>query len=125
MQYYLDFWRKYVDFKGRTSRKAFWMTVLFHVVVYAVLYAIDYGIMMAANDFPYMALSSLYGLAAFIPGLAMIVRRFHDQDRSGWFILLGLIPFFGALVLFIFYLLPGTAGKNRFGEPEKMEKKVA
>lgn len=55
----------------------------------------------------------------FIPGLAVQVRRFHDQDKSGWFILLGFIPYIGGLILFVFMCLEGTRGPNRFGPDPK------
>ena len=61
----------------------------------------------------------LYGLLVFIPSLAVVIRRLHDQDKSGWFILLGLIPFVGGIVLLVFYCLDGTRGPNRFGPDPK------
>jgi uncharacterized membrane protein YhaH (DUF805 family) len=56
---------------------------------------------------------SIVGL--IVSGLAVEVRRFHDQDRSGWLMLLGLIPYVGFLVVLVFMCLPGTRGPNRFG----------
>jgi uncharacterized membrane protein YhaH (DUF805 family) len=58
----------------------------------------------------------LYWLASIIPYLAVHVRRFHDQDRSGWFYLLAFIPYVGSLVVLVFMCLRGTHGPNRFGE---------
>ena len=57
----------------------------------------------------------IFALATIIPSLAVQVRRFHDQDKSGWFVLLGLIPYAGGLILFIFMLLEGTRGPNQYG----------
>jgi uncharacterized membrane protein YhaH (DUF805 family) len=57
----------------------------------------------------------LFGLATFLPGLAVAVRRLHDIDRTGWWILLALIPLVGAIVLIIWYCTKGTDGPNRFG----------
>ena len=57
-------------------------------------------------------------LALFLPSLAVAVRRLHDTDRSGLWILIGLVPFVGPIVLIVFYVLEGTAGSNRFGAPE-------
>ena len=68
-----------------------------------------------------VALLGVLMLASFIPGLAVTVRRFHDQDRSGWFVLLSLIPIVGGLIMLVFMLLPGTAGQNRFGADPKSE----
>jgi uncharacterized membrane protein YhaH (DUF805 family) len=57
----------------------------------------------------------LMGGANFIPGLSVQVRRLHDTDRSGWWMLIGLIPLVGAIALLVFNCLPGTDGSNRFG----------
>jgi uncharacterized membrane protein YhaH (DUF805 family) len=62
----------------------------------------------------------LFYLAIFIPALAVQVRRFHDQDKSGWFVLLNFIPLVGGLIVFIFMCLDGTRGDNRFGPDPKM-----
>jgi uncharacterized membrane protein YhaH (DUF805 family) len=57
----------------------------------------------------------LFGLAVLIPSIAVGARRLHDTDRSGWWLLIALIPFIGAIVLLVFFVLPGTQGTNRFG----------
>jgi uncharacterized membrane protein YhaH (DUF805 family) len=57
----------------------------------------------------------LYAVAVIVPGLAVSWRRMQDTGRNGWWILLGLIPFVGGIVLLVFMLLPGTAGPNEFG----------
>jgi len=57
----------------------------------------------------------IWVLASIIPSIALQVRRFHDQDRSGWMVLLGFIPYVGGLIVFIFMCLKGTTGPNRFG----------
>jgi uncharacterized membrane protein YhaH (DUF805 family) len=62
-----------------------------------------------------MAVVTLFGLASFIPSLSVTVRRLHDTDKSGWLILLGLIPLIGVIILLVFYILPGTKGPNKFG----------
>lgn len=61
----------------------------------------------------------LWGLVTFIPNLAVAVRRLHDTDRSGWTILLGLIPLIGGIILLVFFLIEGTRGPNRFGPDPK------
>jgi uncharacterized membrane protein YhaH (DUF805 family) len=61
----------------------------------------------------------LYALATFIPNLAVTVRRLHDQDKSGWWILIALIPFIGGIWLLILYFVDGTSGPNRFGPDPK------
>lgn len=65
------------------------------------------------------AILCLYSLAVFIPNLAVAVRRLHDSNRSGWWILIGLVPFIGAIWLLVLYLIDGTPGPNRFGPDPK------
>jgi uncharacterized membrane protein YhaH (DUF805 family) len=64
-------------------------------------------------------LLGIYSLAVFIPNLAVAVRRMHDQDKSGWWILIGFVPLIGGLWLLILYLIGGTRGPNRFGPDPK------
>ncbi len=66
-----------------------------------------------------LLLSGIIALAFVVPLVAVQVRRFHDQDKSGWFVLLNLIPYIGVLVVLVFMLLDGTAGDNRFGPDPK------
>lgn len=108
MNYYIDALRNYVNFQGRATRTQFWMFVLFNFIAVVILCVLAFVI--PALSF----LLSVYQIALLLPTLAIQVRRLHDTDRSGWWILLGFLPVIGGLVLFIFYLLPGTPGANRF-----------
>ena len=112
MNYYIDCWKKYITFSGRARRKEFWMFVLFNIIASCVASAIDkvLGTMM---------IGSLYSLAALLPGLAVCARRLHDTDRSGWWMLVGLIPVVGTIVLIVFACLDSTPGENRFGANPK------
>lgn len=119
--------KRYADFSGRSRRKEYWMFVLFQILVslpmmFIVFAAADVsggdgmgtlgGVLLVVLGLIYLGLF-------FIPGLAVQVRRFHDQDKSGWFILLGFIPYIGGLILFIFMCIEGTRGSNRFGPDPK------
>ncbi len=112
--------RKYATFGGRAQRAEYWWFWLFSVVVVAVLAFVDLvavGGGSAMNDLFGLGLfSSLAGAALALPSLAVQVRRLHDQDKSGWFILLGLIPLVGGLILFWLNIQRGTPGPNRFGD---------
>ncbi len=119
--------RKYADFQGRARRSEFWLFWLFTFVVGFVLQMIG-GMMGGAADpsNPAAMYSSpagivllLFWLAVLIPSIAVAIRRLHDTNRSGWWLLIALIPIIGALVLLVFYVLPGTAGPNKFGEDPK------
>ena len=112
MKYLLDpLVKHYADFSGRANRKQFWLYALWLCVVYIVI-----GILSAAlGEKAGTVLSALVGLALLVPNLALTVRRLHDTDRSGWWVLISFLPLIGGLILFVFELLPGTPGENRFG----------
>ncbi len=108
--------KRYADFQGRSRRKEYWMFALLQILVLVPLSLIAIALDGATGGGTVLlALIGLYFLGLFIPSLAVQVRRFHDQDRSGWFILLGLIPYVGGLILVVFMCLEGTRGPNRFG----------
>lgn len=108
---------RYAQFDGRASRKEFWMFYLFVMLVTVVGYiGMGIGAAMGSDVLTMLfgAIVILFILATLVPFIAVSVRRLHDTDKSGWFMLLGLIPFAG-IVLLVFYVLPGTPGDNRFG----------
>jgi uncharacterized membrane protein YhaH (DUF805 family) len=100
----------YVNFEGRASRSEFWWWFLF-----AILVAIAANIIDAIIGAPIFTL--ITGLGLLLPNLAMSVRRLHDTNRTGWWILIGLIPLIGFIVLLIFYLEQGNPGPNQYGPP--------
>ncbi|MBR23780.1 MAG: hypothetical protein CMN22_02090 [Rubrivirga sp.] len=111
-------WKKYGDFDGRAVRSEFWWWVLFMVLVqFAAAIVLTIVLIIFQNVGFLQWLSVLIFmvivLAFILPSIAVSVRRLHDRDLSGWFYLLGFVPF-GGLVLFIFYVLPGTPGPNRY-----------
>jgi len=122
-------YRRYADFSGRSGRQEYWMFLLFNFIVYIVLGATSLAYFIRkASDIDYapgrpapvlgivgVILLVVFALATFIPSIAVQVRRFHDQDKSGWFVLLALVPYVGGLILLIFMMLEGTRGPNRFG----------
>jgi len=121
--------RRYVDFEGRSRRKEYWMFNLFTTLLVISLFIL-FAILgaMASSSVGYSPLAGLLGfvmlavlLGLFIPSLAVQVRRFHDQDKTGWFILLGLIPLVGGFVLLAFNCLDGSHGPNRFGPDPKFD----
>jgi uncharacterized membrane protein YhaH (DUF805 family) len=100
---------KYVDFRGRASRPEYWYWVLFAVIVAWPLALVE----VLTYQIP--ALTLLFNLATLLPSLAVAVRRLHDTNRSGWFLLVALIPFVGSIILIVFMCLRGTPEANRFG----------
>jgi uncharacterized membrane protein YhaH (DUF805 family) len=118
--------RKYADFQGRARRSEYWLFTLLIVIVDTVFFVLS---ALAGQDglmnLVIMCLLVLVSLGLFIPSLAVSFRRLHDTDRSAWWLLIGLLPFIGGLVLLVFTLLPGTLGANRFGpDPKTQEEAV-
>jgi len=114
MEWYLKVVRdNYANFTGRARRQEYWMFSLFHLIAIIVLMVIDNVI------FGTTVLTGLYLLATLVPAIAVTIRRFHDQDKSGWFVLLGLIPAIGGLILLVFMCFEGTRANNRFGMDPK------
>jgi uncharacterized membrane protein YhaH (DUF805 family) len=121
LNWYLGVLKKYAVFTGRARRKEYWFFVLFHVLIFLLFVMID-GLTGTLNEATGFGLtSSLYSLAVLIPGIAVLVRRLHDIDRSGWWVLLGLVPFVGGIVLLVLAALDSTPGENRFGPNPKLE----
>ena len=119
MSWYLEALKKYAVFHGRSRRAEYWYFVLFNLIVAIVLAAIDslLGTFSSAQNIG--LLSGIYSLAVLIPTLAVTIRRLHDIDRSGWWILINLVPLIGTIVLLVFALMDGTPGDNRYGPNPK------
>lgn len=97
----------YADFRGRTPRATFWWWVLAVILVSIVVRILDVMLTGGFTDDPRAEpLSLILSLGLLIPNLAMSVRRLHDTGRSGWWLLLALIPLIGALILIYFYVQP-------------------
>ena len=108
--------RKYVDFGGRASRSEYWWWAVFHLLVTVVVVL---PLMMADsnNGSAFVILYWVVTLALFLPSFTVMVRRLHDTDRSGWCVLISVIPLIGAFVLLFWLARSGTLGPNRFGPP--------
>lgn len=108
--------KRYADFEGRSSRKEFWMFLLFTNLVSAALFI--FGAVVSPDLG--LGLLALGFLGVLVPFVAVQVRRFHDQSKSGWFALLNLIPYVGILIILGFMLIEGTAGDNDYGPNPKV-----
>jgi len=128
----------YATFQGRASRSEFWWWYLFTAIVSLILFipAIPWyneyvsaslnqigdatQVLPAPSGLAILGLvlSTIFSLAVLVPTIAVAVRRLHDTDRSGWWLLLWLLCCFGigAIILIILWILPSTPGPNRFGE---------
>ena len=114
MNWYLAVLKNYAGFSGRARRTEYWMFVLFNVIITIVLNVISLAIQQGS------ILGGIYGLAVLIPGLAVGVRRLHDTGRSGWWLLIGLVPLIGAIVLIVFMATDGEPGDNAYGPNPKV-----
>jgi len=119
-------YKRYADFTGRSRRMEYWMFQLFYSLVLTVLF-----IGLIASTGPYYdaageagsgagiaifgILLGVFVLGSFIPQLAVEVRRFHDQDLSGWLVLIGFIPYLGVVVILVMMCIKGTRGDNQYG----------
>lgn len=105
----------YVTFSGRACRSEFWYFALFYFIVSIVSQILDAAIgMQPVSGIP-SPVTTIVAVVFILPNIAVTVRRLHDTSRSGWWILLFLIPLVGAIILLIWYCQRGTRGDNRFG----------
>jgi uncharacterized membrane protein YhaH (DUF805 family) len=118
MNWYVQAWKKFADFKGRSRRKEYWFFVLINVVAIVVLTGIDLMLGTADAESGYGVLSGIFCLAILIPSLAVSIRRLHDTGRSGWWVLLSAVPIVGLVVLY-FALLDSQPGDNQYGPNPK------
>ena len=118
MNWYLDAWKNYANFKGRARRTAYWMFILFNLIALVVLSFIESAIGLSGQNC-YGILTGLYTLAIILPLIALAVRRLHDTGRSGWWILIGLVPLIGPIVLIVFYVTDSQPGTNEYGPNPK------
>jgi uncharacterized membrane protein YhaH (DUF805 family) len=116
--------RRFAQFSGRSRRKEYWMFFLLTLASFIVASIIDNAAGLADEEYGVGPVYGLVALGLFIPSLAVSVRRLHDTGRSGWWLLLSLIPL-GALVLLYFYASNGEAGPNRFGPDPKAGERTA
>ncbi len=102
----------YAQISGRASRSEYWWFVLFTLIAGAAAGVLDVL-------FPGDLLQSLFGIATLIPSIALGIRRMHDIGKSGWWLLIGLIPVIGWIVLIVWLATKSDAGSNQWGETER------
>ncbi|MDD2426399.1 MAG: DUF805 domain-containing protein [Bacteroidales bacterium] len=115
MKWYLKTLKQYATFSGRTSRKEYWMFSLFNMIFVIATIILDYLTGLTEGEQPFGIISIFYSLAILIPGLAVTVRRLHDIGKSGWMILIALIPVIGTIWLLVLTLTDSNLAENRYG----------
>lgn len=123
MHWYIDVLKKYAVFSGRAQRAEYWMFLLINLII-SIAIGIFSSVTGMVSENGISILSSLYSLGIIIPSIAVTVRRLHDIDKSGWWILMSLIPFIGIIVLLIFMIRDSQVGTNRYGSNPKEIKTV-
>ena len=119
-----SFWSNYAAFKGRARRSEYWFIQLFLIITNVAVGAIDLVLMNGDVD-RFIAnggggiVGLVWILVTIVPALAVLVRRLHDTGKSGWWVLMGFVPFAGAIVLFVFSVLDSTPGENKHGLSRK------
>jgi uncharacterized membrane protein YhaH (DUF805 family) len=111
--------QRYAQFTGRAGRPEFWWFFLANLIISVVLS------LLGRASVTVSIISLAYSLAVLVPSIAVGVRRLHDTDKSGWWILLGLIPLVGFIVLLVLFVLEGTPGSNRYGPPPPSQPALA
>ena len=119
MNWYLKALNQYADFNGRARRKEYWMFFLFNMVFAVLALLIDIAAGTANLDSGSGVFQGIYSLAVLIPGLAVGVRRLHDVGKSGWMLLIALIPIIGAIWLLVLMVTDSKEGTNKWGENPK------
>lgn len=110
---------QYADFSGRTSRKQYWMFVLFSFLISIAISIVESVMGLKPSGMQSGILSSIYSLAILLPSLGLAVRRLHDLNKSGWWFLMIFVPIVGWIVLLVFLLTMGDQKDNQFGKQPK------
>lgn len=112
MDWYVGVMKKYVEFTGRARRKEYWMFFLINILIAMAIGVLDAILGLGL-------LGGIYALAVLLPSLAVTVRRLHDTGRTGWWILIGLVPLIGFIVILVFMVLDSQPGDNAYGPNPK------
>jgi len=102
----------YTNFEGRAGRAEFWWYVLANLIIYLVLF-----VLISASSI-FSLVYVVYALGTLLPSIAVAIRRLHDTNKSGWLLLLSLVPLVGGIILIVFYAIAGDTGSNTYGEPK-------
>lgn len=119
MYWFLAALKKYATFSGRAQRAEYWYFVLFYILIFLGLSVVDGITGLYSTEAGMGLLGGLLTLGLFIPSIAVGVRRLHDTGRSGWWLLIALIPLVGAIVLLVFAVQDSAAGDNSYGPNPK------
>jgi len=121
MNWYIETFKKYTDFKGRARRREYWLFILFNSVFGVMAMILDRVLGIAFSQIGYGPIYIIYALVVLIPGIAVAVRRLHDIGKSGWMLLLSLIPLIGTIWLIFFMTKDSDPSENEYGPNPKIQ----
>jgi len=116
---YFTVLKKFTKFSGRSRMSEFWMFTLINFIFMILALIIDNVTGIILRPLPFGTFFIIYTLLVFLPGLALLVRRMHDVGKSGWFVLLSLIPLIGTVWLLALCITEGNPGDNKYGPSPK------
>ena len=120
MSWYFEVWKKFATFSGRARRAEYWYFVLFNIIAAFIFGFIDGYTGNFNPEIGFGPLGGLYTLAAIIPGFAVGIRRLHDVGKSGWWLLIGIIPLIGWIWIFVLIVTEGDSEQNQYGPNPKL-----
>ena len=120
MNWYIEVLKKYTEFSGRSRRKEYWYFALFNVIITIILTMLDTALGTLNELTGYGVFNTAYSLAVLLPSLGVSIRRLHDIGKSGWWLLIGLIPLIGAIILIVFFIKDSQPGENQYGPNPKV-----
>jgi uncharacterized membrane protein YhaH (DUF805 family) len=120
MSWYLKVLKQYADFRGRARRREFWWFALIHLLLICLLVIVELTLGLGDPVRRLGLLSGLYVVGAAVPGLAVTVRRLHDWGRTGWWVLIAVIPVLGVIALLVLMLIDSQPGDNEYGPNPKL-----
>lgn len=117
---YKEMWNRWSDFSGRSGVGKYWWAALVNAIIVFLIYilAFIFAAISETLGLIVMLVVLVYALALIVPGLAMAIRRLHDTDRSGWWILINFVPIVGPIILIVFLASASTEGPNQYGMPD-------
>ena len=112
--------QNYANFSGRARRKEYWLFVLWYSIIFMVFFLLGLALSLATKSTGLMTVFAyIPALALLVPTLAVIVRRLHDLNKSGWYYFVSLIPLIGGFILFVWMCTEGDYGENDYGPDPK------
>ena len=114
MNWFLKVLKQYADFNGRARRKEYWMFTLFFMIIYYAIVAIG-GVL---NSSTVIMIALVFAIGVLVPSIAVGVRRLHDTGKSGWYLLLGIVPVANFYILYLL-VIESTPGPNEYGDNPK------